>query len=100
LRLRRWQAWLGGHGRDLRQRKKGTRPAGSNTRSRISSELRRRTWAKDLYTPVISDYAKGNNKFTGKIDKVTIDLKKMSPADEATAEKAAGVSDEVDADTD
>jgi hypothetical protein len=55
---------------------------------------------KDLYTPVISDYAKGNNKFTGKIDKVTIDLKKMSPADEATAEKAAGVSDEVDADTD
>jgi hypothetical protein len=55
---------------------------------------------KDLYTPVISDYAKGNNKFTGKIDKVTIDLKEMSPADEATAEKAAGVSDEVDADTD
>ncbi len=54
----------------------------------------------DLYTPVTSDYAKGNNKFTGKIDKVTIDLKKMSPADEATAEKAAGVSDEVDADTD
>ena len=54
----------------------------------------------DLYTPVTSDYAKGNNKFTGKIKKVTIDLKKMSPADEATAQKAAETSDEVDADTD
>jgi len=32
----------------------------------------------DLYTPVTSDYAKGNNKFTGKIDKVTIDLKKTN----------------------
>ena len=29
----------------------------------------------DLYTPVTSDYAKGKNKFTGKINKVTIDLK-------------------------
>jgi arylsulfatase A-like enzyme len=33
----------------------------------------------DLYTPVTSDYAKGKNKFTGKINKVTIDLKKMRP---------------------
>jgi hypothetical protein len=31
---------------------------------------------EDLYTPVNSDYAKGGNKFTGKIDKVTIDSKK------------------------
>jgi arylsulfatase len=27
----------------------------------------------DLYTPVTTDYQKGDNKFTGKIDKVTID---------------------------
>jgi hypothetical protein len=54
----------------------------------------------DLYTPVTSDYPKGKNSFTGKINKVTILLKKMSPADEAAAEKAAGVSDEVDADQD
>lgn len=32
----------------------------------------------DLYTPVTSDYAKRNNKFTGKIDKITIALNKMS----------------------
>jgi hypothetical protein len=38
----------------------------------------------DLYTPVTSDYAKGNNKFTGKIDKVTIDLKKTNAPDQAT----------------
>ena len=37
----------------------------------------------DLYTPVTSDYAKGNNKFTGKIDKVTIDLKNMNALSEA-----------------
>jgi hypothetical protein len=55
---------------------------------------------EDLYTPVTSDYAKGNNNFTGTIDKVTIDLKKMNSADEATAEKAAGISDEDEADTD
>ena len=40
----------------------------------------------DLYTPVTSDYAKGNNKFTGKIHKVTVDLKKMN-ATEEEAEK-------------
>jgi arylsulfatase A-like enzyme len=55
---------------------------------------------EDLYTPVTSDYAKGNNKFTGKIDKVTIDLKKMNSADEAAAKKAAGMGDEEDADAD
>jgi arylsulfatase len=40
----------------------------------------------DLYTPVTSDYAKGNNRFTGKINKVTLDLKKMNAAEE-TLEK-------------
>jgi hypothetical protein len=55
---------------------------------------------QDLYTPVTSDYAKGNNKFTGTIDKVTIDLKKMNSADDSTAKKAAEVSDENEADTD
>jgi arylsulfatase len=40
----------------------------------------------DLYTPVTSDYPKSNNKFTGKIDKVTIDLKKTNALTEA-AEK-------------
>jgi hypothetical protein len=33
----------------------------------------------DLYTPVTPDCAKGKNRFTGKINRVTIDLKKMSP---------------------
>ena len=42
----------------------------------------------DLYTPVTSDYAKGQNKFTGKIDKVTIDLKKTNAATEATKKEA------------
>jgi hypothetical protein len=37
----------------------------------------------DLYTPVTSDYLKGNNKFTGKIDKVTIDLKKTNALSDA-----------------
>jgi len=32
----------------------------------------------DLYTPVTSDYPKGDNKFTGKINKVTIELKKTN----------------------
>jgi hypothetical protein len=52
----------------------------------------------DLYTPVTSDCGKGNNRFTGKSNK--IDLKKMSPIDEASAEKGAEVSDEIDADQD
>jgi arylsulfatase A-like enzyme len=41
----------------------------------------------DLYTPVTTDYKKGDNKFTGKINKVTIDLKKMAAPDEETAKK-------------
>jgi arylsulfatase len=48
----------------------------------------------DVYTPVTSDYLKGKNQFTGKIDKVTIDLKKTNaPAEAAkseTEEKEAG----------
>jgi hypothetical protein len=42
----------------------------------------------DLYTPVTSDYAKGNNKFTGKIDKVTIDLKKTNAETDAAKKEA------------
>jgi len=42
----------------------------------------------DLYTPVTADYAKGNNKFTGKIDKVTIDLKKTNALSEAAKKEA------------
>jgi hypothetical protein len=42
----------------------------------------------DLYTPVTSDYAKGKNQFIGKIDKVTIDLKKTGAGAEA-AKKGA-----------
>jgi arylsulfatase A-like enzyme len=55
---------------------------------------------EDLYTPVTSDYPKGNNKFTGEIDQVTIDLKQMNSADEAAAKKAAEISDEDEGDTD
>ena len=44
----------------------------------------------DLYTPVTSDYAKGKNQFTGKgkIDKVTIDLKKTNAATDAAKKEA------------
>jgi hypothetical protein len=42
----------------------------------------------DLYTPVTSDYAKGQNKFTGKINKVTIDLKKTNAMTEAAKREA------------
>jgi len=41
----------------------------------------------DLYHPVTSDYAKDNNKFTGKINKVTLDLK-ASTSSEADAKKS------------
>jgi arylsulfatase len=47
----------------------------------------------DLYTPVTADYNKGDNKFTGKIDKVTIELKKTnapSPATEKDIEEKEG----------
>jgi arylsulfatase A-like enzyme len=40
----------------------------------------------DLCTPVTSDYPKENNKFTGKIEKVTIDLKKTNAAEAAKKE--------------
>jgi arylsulfatase A-like enzyme len=50
---------------------------------------------EDLYTPVTDDYKKGDNKFTGKINKVTIDLKKMNATDEDAAEKAAEQTDGV-----
>jgi hypothetical protein len=42
----------------------------------------------DLYTPVTSDYPKGNNKFTGKIDKVTIDLKTANALTDAAKKEA------------
>jgi hypothetical protein len=54
----------------------------------------------DLYTPVTPDYGKGKNAFTGSINKLTIELEKMKPADEAAAEKAADVSDEIEVDQD
>jgi hypothetical protein len=38
---------------------------------------------------VTSDYPKGNNKFTGKIDNVTIDLKKTNALTEAAKKEAA-----------
>jgi arylsulfatase len=43
----------------------------------------------DLYTPVTTDYKKGDNRFTGKINRVTVELKKMEAADEESAKKAA-----------
>jgi hypothetical protein len=56
----------------------------SNARSRspaiVSAEIA-------LTTSVTTDYKKGDNKFTGKINKVTIDLKKMAAPDEETAKK-------------
>jgi hypothetical protein len=51
----------------------------------------------DLYTPVTSDYPKGKNRFTGRINKITIELKKMNPEAEAAAEKAAETGDEDEA---
>jgi arylsulfatase A-like enzyme len=44
----------------------------------------------DLYHPVTSDYAKGNNKFTGKINKVDLDLKAHTSSEaKATKSKTA-----------
>jgi hypothetical protein len=54
----------------------------------------------DLYTPVTPDYKKGDNKFTGTINKVTIELKRMSGADEQAAKGADEESDAIDADED
>lgn len=39
-------------------------------------------------TPVTEDYKEGDNRFTGKIHKVTIDLKEMKTADRQEEEKA------------
>jgi arylsulfatase len=52
----------------------------------------------DLYTPVTTDYPKGKNKnnFTGKINKITIELEKMTAAAEDAAKKAAGESNEIE----
>jgi arylsulfatase A-like enzyme len=42
----------------------------------------------DEGTPVTEDYKVGNNKFTGKIEKVTIDLKEVKAADKGEAEQS------------
>jgi arylsulfatase A-like enzyme len=42
----------------------------------------------DLYTPVTSEYKKGDNKFTGKINKVTIELKKTNALTDAAKKEA------------
>ncbi len=44
----------------------------------------------DEDTPVTEDYQAGaKSRFTGKIDRVTIDVKEMTPAHKAFVEKAA-----------
>jgi hypothetical protein len=43
----------------------------------------------DEGTPVTEDYAAGDNKFTGKIDKVTIDVRPMAGDVKDKADKAA-----------
>jgi arylsulfatase len=54
----------------------------------------------DLYTPVTPDYKKGDNKFTGTINKVTINLKRMSDANEQAAKAADNEEDAIDTDED
>jgi arylsulfatase A-like enzyme len=54
----------------------------------------------DLYTPVTSDYAKGKNKFTGKINKVTIDLQKTNALTQAAKKDAEGKEAQVALDID
>lgn len=54
----------------------------------------------DLYTPVTSDYKKGDNKFTGKINQVTIDLKKTNALTDAEKKKAEEKEAEVARDED
>ena len=44
----------------------------------------------DLYTPVTPDYKKGDDKFTGKINKVTIDLKKIDSCRRNRGRKGGG----------
>ena len=45
----------------------------------------------DGETPVTDDYKEGDNKFTGKIGKVTIELKEVKAADLEEAEQARRV---------
>jgi len=54
----------------------------------------------DLYTPVTADYKKGDNRFNGKIDKVTIDLKKTNALSDAAKKEAEekGAEDAIDID--
>ena len=40
----------------------------------------------DLYTPVTPGYKEGDNKFTGQMNKIAVDFKPKSAADEATEE--------------
>jgi arylsulfatase len=42
---------------------------------------------EDLETPVTEDYKQNYNKFTGKIDRVTIEVQDMKPVDKAVEEK-------------
>ena len=57
--------------------------------------------AEGTLEQIIGSNSTGGSRkiFTGTIDKVTIDLKKMNSADEDAAKKAAAISDEDDADT-
>ena len=41
----------------------------------------------DLETPVTEDYKEGDNKFTGRIYKVTVAVQDMKPVDKAVEEK-------------
>ena len=50
--------------------------------------VKRAGWTVDDGTPVTEDYKEGNNKFTGKIHKVTIDLKDIKAAERQDEEKA------------
>ena len=50
----------------------------------------------DLYTRVTSDYPKRGNGFTGKINKITIDLEKMTPEAEAAVKKAEDEDNELE----
>jgi hypothetical protein len=42
----------------------------------------------DPYTPVTSDYSKGDNRFTGKINTVTIELKNANALTESAKKEA------------
>ncbi len=66
----------GGTGTILVNGKKVARRSRSTTRSLSFSRLTRvPTWGTDAGTPVTDDYKERDNKFTGKIHKVTVELK-------------------------